>query len=232
MQLKIDILHKQGNFILDVDLYINVNATGLSGPSGSGKSTLLRCIAGLERPGAGRIELDNEILFESSLRQWTPPHRRGIGMIFQHPRLFPHLSVQKNLQAGKRHRDRHHAYTEEQIIELMQIGPLLSRAVQHLSGGEMQRVSMARALLAHPRLLLLDEPLTGLDQRLKQRILPFLKRIQSELKIPTLTVGHDLPELLSTNQEIILLNNGRIVSHTAADDLPVSPPKPSTGIQP
>jgi molybdate transport system ATP-binding protein len=218
MRLKVNILHKQGTFILDANLLIDSSATGIFGHSGSGKSTLLRCIAGLIRPGIGVIELDDETLFDSDRRIWVPPHKRRIGMVFQDARLFPHWSVRKNLNAGKkRTADRH--YTEGQVIDLLQIGPLLSRAVHDLSGGEKQRIALARTLLSHPRLLLMDEPLSALDARLKSRILPFLDLIHRELHIPTLLVSHNLPEILQLSSRLILLKEGQVAAHGSLEKI-------------
>ena len=213
MKLKINISHQQGAFTLETDFVIESSATGIFGHSGSGKSTLLRCIAGLIKPDQGRIELDGEILFDRDQRIFVPPHQRRIGMVFQEPRLFPHWSVLKNLHAGKRKATEELPYSEEQVIELTGIAPLLARAVQQLSGGEKQRVSLARALLAYPRLLLMDEPVSALDARLKARIMPFLDRIHRDLNIPCLYVSHDLSEILRLSDQIALMKNGRIADH-------------------
>lgn len=213
MQLEIDILHRQGDFVLDVGIVVTESATGVFGHSGSGKSTLLRCIAGLAKPSVGRIELDGETLFDSDRRVFVPPHKRRIGMVFQEPRLFPHWSVQANLHAGKRRLKERPPYTEKQVIDLTGIAPLLTRSVQKLSGGEKQRVALARALLAYPRLLLLDEPLSALDSRLKTDILPFLDQVHRELEIPCLYVSHDLSEILKLSDHIALMKAGRIAGH-------------------
>lgn len=212
MRLKIDILHKQGAFVLDADLQIETSSTGIFGHSGSGKSTLLRCIAGLIRPSTGSIELDHETLFDSCRRIWIPPHKRRIGIVFQEPRLFPHWSVRQNLQVGKPRSD-HRPYSEDNIIALLQIDHLLERPIKDLSGGEKQRISLARTLLSYPRLLLMDEPLAALDSRLKSRILPFLDCIHREFHIPTLMVSHDLTEILRLSDHLILLKDGRVLAH-------------------
>lgn len=213
MQLNIDILHQQGDFVLDAKLLITESATGVFGHSGSGKSTLLRCIAGLIRPSLGRIELDGEALFDSDRRIWVPPHKRRIGVVFQEPRLFPHWTVRKNLTAGKVRRGKKLLYSGKQVIQLLRIEPLLDRTIHELSGGEKQRVSLARTLLAYPRLMLLDEPLAALDARLKSRILPFLDRIHRELGVPTMMVSHDLSEILQLSDSLVLMKAGNIEAH-------------------
>ncbi|VGO22422.1 molybdenum ABC transporter ATP-binding protein [Pontiella sulfatireligans] len=219
MRLDIDILHRQGDFVLDAKLLIEESATGVFGHSGSGKSTLLRCIAGLIKPSIGRIELDGETLFDSDRRIWVPPHKRRIGVVFQEPRLFPHWTVRKNLIAGKSRRNIKPPCSEAQVVDLLRIEPLLDRSVRELSGGEKQRVSLARTLLAYPRLMLMDEPLSALDSFLKSRILPFLDRIHRELDIPTLMVSHELTELLHLSDQLVLMKGGNIVSHGTLSDV-------------
>lgn len=218
MRLEIDIHHSQGAFTLKTNLLIKSSATGLFGHSGSGKSTLLRCIAGLTRPGTGLIRLDGQVLFDSATRICVPPHKRRIGIVFQEPRLFPHWSVRKNLRSGRKPGIAH-PYSMDQIVELMQISHLLDRAVPDLSGGEKQRISLARTLLAHPRLLLMDEPLSGLDVRLKSRILPFLDRINHELGIPTMIVSHDLSDILALSDHLILLKDGAVAAHGSLEEV-------------
>lgn len=211
MNLKVDILVKQGDFLLDVDMHLTKSAVGVFGHSGSGKSTLLRCLTGLTRPQCGRIELDGEVLFDSTRKVWVPPHKRRIGMVFQDARLFPHWSVEKNLAAGNRYlgpADK--PYSTRQVIDLLQIGPLLKRSVRLLSGGEKQRVALARALLSYPRLLLMDEPVTGLDAPLKKQILPFLNAVHRELDVPCILVSHDLTEILQLSDELVLFEKGRL----------------------
>ena len=219
MQLKLDIHHRQGTFLLETNLTIRASSTGIFGHSGSGKTTLLRCIAGLENPDRGRIELDGEVLFDRAQKIFVPPHRRRIGLVFQEPRLFPHWSVLKNLHAGKRKTDEPPPFTESQVIELTGTGDLLNRSVQQLSGGEKQRVALVRALLAHPRLLMMDEPVSALDARLKARIMPFLDRIHRDLGIPCLYVSHDLSEILQLSKHIILMKNGCIADHGTFDEI-------------
>ena len=131
MKLKLNISHQAGSFSLETDLLVEHSATGIFGHSGSGKSTLLRCIAGLIKPDQGRIEFNDEVLFDSKNKIFVPPHKRRIGLVFQEPRLFPHWSVLKNLHAGKRTQETC-PYSEEQVIELTGMTPLLARAVPQL----------------------------------------------------------------------------------------------------
>jgi len=219
MKLELNITHQLGTFHLEADLVLENSATGIFGHSGSGKTTLLRCIAGLAKPDRGRIELDGEVLFDRARNIFVPPHRRRIGMVFQEPRLFPHWSVLKNLHAGKRKQDAAAPFSDQQVIELTGTEALLDRSVRQLSGGEKQRVSLARALLAHPRLLMLDEPVSALDARLKARIMPFLDRIHRDLGIPCLYVSHDLSEILQLSDQIVLMKNGRIADHGTLSEL-------------
>lgn len=211
MDLKIDISLQQGSFALDIDMHLTQTAVGFFGHSGSGKSTLLRCLSGLNKPERGRIELDGDVLFDSQKNVWVPPHKRRIGVVFQDSRLFPHWSVEKNLQAGARFfKQDNPPYTQQQVVDLLQIGPLLQRSVKMLSGGEKQRIALARALLSYPRLLLMDEPVTGLDAVLKQQILPFLNIIHRELDVPCILVSHALTEILQLTDELILLEGGSV----------------------
>lgn len=211
MDLKIDISVKQGDFVLDVDMHLTQSAVGVFGHSGSGKSTLLRCLTGLTKPDCGRIELNGDVLFDQVRRVWVPPHKRRIGMVFQDARLFPHWSVERNLHAGHQFlAPEDKPYSARQVVDLLQIEPLLKRSVSLLSGGEKQRVALARALLSYPRLLLMDEPVSGLDAVLKQQILPFLNAVHRELDVPCLLVSHDLTEILQLTDELVLLEAGAL----------------------
>lgn len=186
---------------------------GIYGPSGAGKSTLLAMMAGLVTPDTGQFTLENACLFDSAKGINIPAHQRQIGMVFQDSRLFPHLTVQDNLNYGfkllakeKRRLGFH------QVVELLEIGQLLKQKPHQLSGGEKQRVALGRALLASPRLLLLDEPLASLDVRLKQQILPFLRRIKVETQIPMVYVSHAIDEILYLTPQIAMLEAGKILA--------------------
>ncbi|WP_303900836.1 molybdenum ABC transporter ATP-binding protein [Thiohalomonas denitrificans] len=185
-----------------------VGITALFGHSGSGKTTLLRCIAGLER-AEGRLEVNGEVWQDRKV--FLPVHRRALGYVFQESSLFPHLSVRRNLEFGWRRiarRERRVAF--DQAVELLGIEPLLPRDPVSLSGGERQRVAIARALLTSPRLLLMDEPLSALDERSKQEILPYLERLHGELSLPVVYVSHSLTEVARLADYMVWMEQGRI----------------------
>ena len=203
-----------GTFVLDADLQLPERGIiALFGPSGSGKTTLLRCFAGLQRGAAGYLRVNGECWQDDQRQRFLPPHRRALGYVFQQANLFPHLSVQANLEFGMRRVPSHERRVAwEQALELLGIGHLLARMPGKLSGGEQQRVGIARALLTSPRLLLLDEPLASLDLARKQEILPYLARLRDELAIPMLYVSHDVDEVARLADHIVVLNDGKILA--------------------
>ncbi len=199
-------------FTLRVDAELTGRITVLFGPSGAGKTSLLDLIAGLRRAKTGLIQLDNRVLTDISQKVAVPTRQRGIGYVPQDLALFPHLSVRQNLLYGHKSRDRsEQPFTLERIVEVLEIQALIQRAVTNLSGGEKQRVVLARALLASPRLLLLDEPLASLDLELKARIIPYLARIRDEFHLPMLYVTHDRYETIALADEVMVLAQGRVV---------------------
>jgi molybdate transport system ATP-binding protein len=198
-------------FSLDIDLNTPAHITGLFGPSGAGKTTLLHAIAGLTRPDRGRIAIGDRTLFDSTARLNLPPHRRGLGVVFQEPRLFPHYRVLRNLTYARG--DRLAPASElDRLIDILELRPLLLRRIAGLSGGEKQRIALARALLSRPAALLLDEPLSSLDLRLRQAALTGLARAIAETNIPVLYVSHDLREILQLTDYLAIMHAGRIVS--------------------
>ena len=200
------------DFTLDLDLTLPARGvSAIVGPSGSGKTTLLRCVAGLEKADQALIEINGNCWQDSQRGLWLPPHKRALGYVFQEASLFDHLSVQGNLDYGRR-RSAEPASDKQaaQIIELLGIGHLLQRSTTGLSGGERQRVGIARALLTNPRLLLLDEPLTALDPQRKADILPYLERLHAELDIPLLYVSHSPDEVARLADHLVLLENGAL----------------------
>lgn len=174
---------------LDVDLTLpSRGVTVFFGPSGSGKTTLLRCIAGLERARNGFVSFKGDVWQDASI--WVPTHKRPLAYVFQEASLFSHLTVLGNLRYGLQRVEVQQGINFDQIIGLLGIGHLLKRRPDRLSGGERQRVAIARALAVSPRLLLMDEPLSGLDLKRKREILPYLERLHDELAIPVLYVTH------------------------------------------
>jgi molybdate transport system ATP-binding protein len=221
MHLAVDISVRQGGFTLNADINCWSSALGIFGPSGSGKSTLIRVLAGLAKPDNGYLELDGDVLFDSERGIWVPPHLRGIGVVFQDARLFPHWSTEKNLCAGSMGLKSSGMFSFEHIVKLLELRPLLKREVNDLSGGEKQRVALGRALLAHPRLLLMDEPVSGLDAKLKEQIFPFLARVHRELHLPCIMVSHYLPEILQLTDRLVLMKDGIVCGQGTLEKLVV-----------
>jgi len=187
--------------------------TALFGRSGAGKTSLINMIAGLLRPDSGKIELDGEVLDDTTKRIHVPPHRRRIGYVFQDARLFPHLSVEQNLDYGRRMNGLAFDTTERtRITTLLDLDDLLQRRPGKLSGGEKQRVALGRALLSRPRLLLLDEPLGSLDEERKSDILPYLIRLRDEGGVPMVYVSHDPSEVRRLATKVIRMQDGKIVA--------------------
>ena len=195
------------DFTLNVDLRLNAAVTGLTGPSGAGKTTLLELIAGLRRPRHGSITLDGQKLTDVAARHFLVPEKRHVGYVPQDLALFPHLNVRSNLRFGLRHEN---ACLLDKVIEVLELSMLTKRSIVSLSGGEKQRVALGRALLAGPRILLLDEPLSNLDDRLKGIILPYLHRIRTEFAVPMIYVTHSKAELCELCDEVLTLHEGRL----------------------
>lgn len=204
--------YQRADFNLDIQLEMQHPILGIVGSSGSGKTTLLKNIAGLLNPLSGDIQLGSQTLFASSQKINLAPHQRQVALVFQQALLFPHLNVQQNLKYAEKLQDPQDIkFHSAQIIELLELEHLIQRKAHQLSGGEAQRVCIGRALLSSPNLLLLDEPLTGLDRQLKQQILPFLKRIKDELDLPMIYVTHHIDELKSLDAEILTMHEGRLL---------------------
>jgi len=204
---------KRRNFELDASLQLDHRVTAIFGPSGSGKSTLLGIIAGTIKPDSGRVVVNGECLFDSQNRINKPIHERRIGLVFQDGRLFPHLNVEQNLSYALNFIPRdQQQFNFEHIVQLLEIGPLLQQRPHQISGGEKQRVALGRALLSSPRLLMLDEPLASLDDRLKNQILPFLKLIADEINIPMIYISHSKKEIMQITDNLIHILNGKVRS--------------------
>ncbi len=211
--LVVEVEKKLGEFSLNALFASETGATVLFGPSGAGKTSVINMIAGLLKPDRGRIALDDEVLFDDDAHIEVPVWRRRIGYVFQEGRLFPHLSVQHNLDYGRwmgGHGADPAAFSH--VVELLDIGHLLDRRPGKLSGGERQRVAVGRALLMRPRLLLLDEPLASLDEARKQDILPYLERLRDEARVPMIYVSHDAAEVRRIATRVVRLDGGRVTA--------------------
>lgn len=209
--LKCDFQYQQADFLLKIKLEMQQTLLGIVGASGSGKSTFLKNIVGLLQPQQGSIQFNQRILVDTEQKIYVPMHQRKIALVFQNALLFPHMNVQQNLRyAEKLVANLEGKFQFEEVLELLELRPLIQRKAHQLSGGEAQRVAIGRALLSSPNLLLLDEPLTGLDSKLKQQILPFLKRMKDELDLPMIYVTHHLQELEYLEADIVQLNQGQL----------------------
>jgi molybdate transport system ATP-binding protein len=206
---------RQGDFTLAVNEQLTGRVAALFGPSGSGKTTVLDAIAGLRRPQAGTIAIGNHIVFSADRRVDVPVHQRHVGYVPQDVALFPHMNVRSNVSYGRRPGQRPDIDAVTAILEVRQ---LLDRSVGQLSGGERQRVALARALMSGPELLLLDEPLAAVDVELRRRIIPYLVRVRDELSVPILYVTHDRAEARRLADEVLVLDNGRVVRHCPIDE--------------
>lgn len=213
MSLQVEnIVLRLADFTLSVSADLTAPITGLFGPSGSGKTTLLEIIAGLRKPHCGRIVLHGEPLTDIPQRIHLPPAKRRVGYVPQDLALFPHLNAGENLRYGFR-KHTIDAPLPDRVIELLELPALLSRPIHQLSGGEKQRIALGRALLAGPKILLLDEPLSSLDERLKERILPYFKAIHEEFKVPLIYVTHSRQELGALCDEVLTLHQGRFTQN-------------------
>jgi len=212
MTLSVAIEHQLGAFSLDATFTCGNGVTALFGPSGAGKSTLVNAIAGLVRPGRGRIVLDGEVLFDAEQGIHVPARARCFGYVFQEGRLFPHLTVRQNLAYSRWFRAGERLEADlDHIVSLLGIGDLLERRPAQLSGGERQRVAIGRALLARPRLLLLDEPLASLDAHRRNEILQYLELLRDEVRIPVIYVSHSVEEVVRLASTVVLIASGRVV---------------------
>lgn len=212
MTLEASFRTQRGSFVLDAELTVpGRGVTAVLGPSGSGKTTLLRAIAGLEPTPSGYLKVGEQIWQDDNT--FLETHQRPLGYVFQEASLFSHLSVQQNLEYGFKRvptADRRLDFAD--TVALLGVGNLLRRSTADLSGGERQRTAIAQALLTSPRLLLLDEPLTGLDAAGKAEIIPYLERLHEELDIPVLFVSHASDEVARLADHLILLQEGRVLA--------------------
>ncbi len=213
MTIEVDVAHRLGVFTLELRFTSQGRLTAFFGQSGAGKTSLVNVIGGLIRPDRGRVAVDGTTLTDTAAGIFVPTHQRRVGYVFQEGRLFPHLTVRQNLLFGRWFRPPQERKIElETVLDLLGIGHLLHRRPGGLSGGEKQRVAIGRALLASPRLLLMDEPLAALDEERKAEILPFIERLRDEAEVPIIYVSHSLAEVSRLADSIVVLRNGRMVA--------------------
>ncbi len=218
--LEVLLQSRQGDFSLDAEFQTGDGITALYGRSGAGKTSIVEMLAGLRKPASGRIVLDGDCLFDSDQGIDIAPERRRLGYVFQDARLFPHLTVQGNLRYGlKRCREPEPKIAFDQVVALLALAPLLERRPNTLSGGERQRVGIGRALLANPKLLLMDEPLANLDQERKLELLAFIERLAAELAIRVIYVTHAMEEILRLAETLILISDGRSIASGTVEAL-------------
>ncbi|MGH8503284.1 MAG: molybdenum ABC transporter ATP-binding protein [Gammaproteobacteria bacterium] len=216
--LEIDVERRLGRFELIAQFTSDAPVTALFGRSGAGKTSLVNMIGGLLKPQRGRIAIDGQVLFDSAWRIDVPAHRRGVGYVFQESRLFPHLTVRQNLLYGRWFTRAAARYVDlDQVIALLDIEPLLHRRPGLLSGGEKQRVAIGRALLASPKLLLMDEPLASLDAARKSDILHYIERLNADMRVPIVYVSHAMDEVARLAHTLVIMSDGRVA---AAGPLP------------
>jgi molybdate transport system ATP-binding protein len=209
--IELSLRHEFRDIDVDVSFRSDARTVALFGHSGAGKTSVLNAIAGLLDPDAGRIAIDGELLLDTAQGVSVPVAQRRIGYVFQDGRLFPHLSVRRNLLYGAPEQPASRDIDLGAIVDLLELGGLLERRPQNLSGGERQRVAVGRALLSNPRALLLDEPLTGLHAEARVQVLDYLLRLKKELRVFTVLVTHHADEVGALADEVVRLAGGRIV---------------------
>jgi molybdate transport system ATP-binding protein len=223
--LNVSVIKQRGSFTLRADFQAPTpGIVALFGRSGCGKTTTINILAGLLAPDAGRVELDSRILEDTGAAIRVPAEERCMGYVFQDSRLFPHFNVLGNLRYGlKRAQRTTRAIELEQIVALLGLESLLKRRPHQLSGGERQRVSLGRALLSQPRLLLLDEPLASLDVARREEVLPYLEKLRDTLSIPMVYVSHQFDEVLRLATHVVLMDAGRVLAQGPLSQISVLP---------
>ena len=220
MRLTMEVEKRFGPFTLTADFTVNEERLGIFGVSGSGKSTLVGMLAGLQEPDRGEIFLDDDCLYSSSQRINLRPEQRRIAMVFQQHALFPHLSVRNNLLYGfNRCPPKQRTITMENLVGTLGLEGLLHRGVTNLSGGEKQRVALGRAILANPRLLLMDEPLSALDDSLRFQIIPYLRSVSEQFGIPYLFISHSVVEMRLMTDRVLVFQGGKMLEQTTGEQL-------------
>jgi molybdate transport system ATP-binding protein len=218
--IRVDAALKLGAFDLDISFENELGITALFGRSGSGKSMTINLIAGLARPDRGRIVLEGRALVDTENNIFVPKHRRRVGLVFQDAQLFPHFSVRKNLLFGRWFAPKAEpAIAFDRVVDTLGIGHLLGRRPARLSGGEKQRIAIGRALLASPKILLMDEPLASLDTERKLEILPLIESLRDEFRIPIVYVSHAMEEVARLAARVVVLERGRVSASGAVEDV-------------
>lgn len=213
MSLYVDLEHSYPDVTVTAKFELGPDVVSLFGASGSGKTTIIRIISGLLQPDKAKITFDGTVFTDTENNTQIPAYKRRIGYVFQEPRLFPHLTVQQNLTFGSWFQPtKISKHDQNHIIELLNIGSLLKRLPNKLSGGEKQRVAIGRALFSSPKLLLMDEPLASLDQRRKAELLPYLKTLRDELKLPMIYVSHSIDEIRQLTDKVLLIKDGQMTA--------------------
>ncbi|MEL6234360.1 MAG: molybdenum ABC transporter ATP-binding protein [Pseudomonadota bacterium] len=223
MTLEVALRHRIGAFTLDAAFQAPPGVTALFGRSGAGKSSVVQAVAGLMRPREGAITLEGETLLDTAAGVWRPPHRRRLGVVFQESRLFAHMSVRRNLLYGARFSGGAARGALADVVDLLGLGGLLSRSPATLSGGEQQRVAIGRALLARPRMLVMDEPLAALDAPRRAEILPYLERLRDSTGLPILYVSHSVAEVARLAATLVVMEAGRVAHAGPAAELLADP---------
>jgi molybdate transport system ATP-binding protein len=211
--LSVSVTHRLGGFTLDAAFVSEGRLIALFGRSGAGKTSLINAIAGIYRPDEAHIEIDGVVLTDTPTGVFVPAHRRRVGYVFQEGRLFPHLNVRQNLLYGRWFAPKATGGSDfEQVTALLGIKHLLTRRPANLSGGEKQRVAIGRALLARPRLLVMDEPLASLDEGRRGEILPYIERLRDELRVPIVYVSHSIAEVARLATTLVVLSDGEVAA--------------------
>ncbi|MEK9683770.1 MAG: molybdenum ABC transporter ATP-binding protein [Rhodospirillaceae bacterium] len=219
--ISVSVRKKYQSSLIDINFETDEpGITAIFGRSGAGKTSLIDMIAGITRPDQGFIKIDDQVLFDSAADISLKPELRNIGYVFQDARLFPHMTVKKNLLFGWNHRETGLRRIDlEDVVDVLGLDKLLERSPVRLSGGEAQRVQFGRAILSNPKLLLMDEPLSSLDHQHRQEILPFIERLRDEFKIPILYVSHAMDEIIRLADKLLILENGRVAADGGVEEL-------------
>ena len=221
MSVDISLKARLGDFSLDAEFNIDrPGITALFGPSGAGKTTIINAVAGLLKPQTGRVAINGRVVLDTGAGVFVPIRKRRVGYVFQDFRLFPHMTVERNLLFGWRRSLAPADQTQiSHVIDLLGLSALLSRSPRNLSGGERQRVALGRALLSTPELLLLDEPMAAIDPARRAEIFPYLERLKTEQRVPMLYVSHAIEEVARLADELVLIDEGRVVRQGSVFDL-------------